>query len=102
MCSRIFRIPAKGLAFFPAMTQFHWPAHVRRKIANKNYLEMVHDVAGCAYDFGPLFYMNEDERDWMMETKAKVGDRCIAVCMSGSRVDKMHPRLPALVSQTDE
>lgn len=89
----------QSLAFFPAQTQFHWPAHMRRKIANKNYLEMVHDVAGCSYDFGPLFYMNEDERDWMMETKAKVGDRCIAVCMSGSRVDKMHPRLPALVSR---
>jgi FkbM family methyltransferase len=87
------------LAFFPASTQFHWPAHVRRRLANKNYLEMVHDIAGCAYDFGPLFYLNEDERDWIKETKAKVGERCIAIVMSGSRVDKTHPRLPGLVSR---
>jgi FkbM family methyltransferase len=87
------------LAFFPAMTQFHWPAHVRRKIANKNYLEMVHDIANCAYEFGPLFYASEDEHKKALETKAKVGDRCITVCMSGSRIDKLHPRLPGIAAR---
>lgn len=87
------------LAFFPAMTQFHWPAHVRRKIANKNYLEMVHDIAGCIYEFGSLFYSSEDERKRALETKAKVGERCIALCMSGSRVDKLHPRLPGIAAR---
>ena len=87
------------LAFFPAMTQFHWPAHVRRKIANKNYLEMVHDIAGCSYEFGPLFYSSDEERAKALETKKKVGERCIALCMSGSRVDKLHPRLPGLVAR---
>jgi ADP-heptose:LPS heptosyltransferase len=87
------------LAFFQASTQFHWPAHVRRAIANKNYLEMVHDIAGCGYDFGPLFYASEEERDAALKTKAKVGDRCIALCMSGSRNDKLHPLLPTIVAR---
>lgn len=87
------------LAFFPASTQFHWPAHVRRKLANKNYLEMVHDIAGCTYDFGPLFYSSDDERRKALETKSKVGPRCISIVMNGSRVDKLHPRLPGLVTR---
>jgi ADP-heptose:LPS heptosyltransferase len=88
-----------SLAFFPEMTQFHWPAHVRRKIANKSYLEMVLDIAGCGYDFGPLFYLHPSEYEDIMKTKAKVGERCIAIAMSGSRVDKTHPRLGALVAR---
>jgi FkbM family methyltransferase len=87
------------LAYFPEMTQFHWPAHVRRRLANKSYLELVLDIAGCSYDIGPLFYLHPSEYEEIMKTKAKVGERCIALCMSGSRVDKMHPRLGALVAR---
>jgi FkbM family methyltransferase len=87
------------LAFFTASTQFHWPAYVRRRMANKNYLELVHDIAGCGYDFGPLFYSSDEERAKALETKAKVGDRCIGLVMSGSRIDKLHPRLPGIVAR---
>lgn len=87
------------LCFFPQMTQFYWPAHVRRALANKNYLEFIHDIAGCGYDFGPLYYASDFERTHAIETKAKVGERCIALCMSGSRNDKLHPRLPGIVSR---
>jgi FkbM family methyltransferase len=87
------------LAFFPASTQFNWPAHVRRKLANINYLEMVHDIAGVGHDFGPLFYASEAEKAKALETKAKVGERCIALCMAGTRIDKLHPRLPAIVAR---
>jgi FkbM family methyltransferase len=85
------------MAFFQCMSQFHWPAHVRRRIANKSYLEMQCDLAGCDYVFGPLFYASPEERTKALETKAKVGERCISIVMSGSRIDKLHPRLPALV-----
>ena len=87
------------LAFFPASTQFHWPAHVRREIANKNYLEIVHDIAGCGYDFGPLFYSSEAERAQALETKAKVGERCIAWVLSGTRIDKVHPHSPGIIAR---
>jgi FkbM family methyltransferase len=85
------------LAFFPAMTQFHWPAHVRRRVANKSYLEMQCDLVGCDYVFGPLFYASPEEKTKAIETKAKVGKRCIGIVMSGSRIDKLHPRLPGVV-----
>ncbi len=87
------------LAFFPSMSQFHWPAHVRRQLANKNYLEMVHDIAGMPYDFGPLFYMSDLEREDALRTKRKIGERAICVVMSGSRLDKSHPRLPGVVAR---
>lgn len=87
------------LALFPAATQFHWPAHVRRRICNKNYLEMVHDIAGCAYDFGPLFYASSEEHEKALETKRKVGERCIAWCISGTRIDKIHPHAPGAIAR---
>ncbi len=70
---------------------------MRRELANKNYLEMVHDIAGCTYDFGPLFYMSDVEREKALKAKAKVGKRAIAMVMSGSRNDKSHPRLPGVI-----
>ena len=38
------------LAFFPAQFQFQWPAEARRKLADKSYLEQVHDVALVPYE----------------------------------------------------
>lgn len=87
------------LAFFPASTQFHWPAAVRRRLAGKNYLEFVHDIAGMPYEFGPLFYASEEERDGARETKKKIGPRCIAWCLSGSRIDKVHPHAPGIIAR---
>lgn len=87
------------LAFFPASTQFQWPAHVRRKIANVNYLEIVHDIAGVDYNFGPLFYASEAERAQALETKTKVGPRCIAWILSGTRIDKIHPHAPGIIAR---
>ena len=60
-------------ALFPAMTQFWLPVEYRRKICAGSYLETVHDIAGIAYDFGPLFFPTEEERERAVTTKAKLG-----------------------------
>lgn len=88
-----------ALAFFPESTQFHWPAEVRRKLAAHNYLEFVHDIAGAPYDFGPMFYASEAEEANAIATKAKIGDRFIAWCLSGSRLDKVHPHTPGIIAR---
>lgn len=88
-----------ALAFFPASTAFWWPAHVRRRLCNYNYLEMVHDIAGCGYEFGPLFYSSPSEHDRSLETKERVGKKAIAWCLAGSRLDKMHPYTPGIIAR---
>src|SRR5262245_66197721 len=62
-----------SLAMLPSMTQYQWPASARRKYFAHNYLEFVHDVVGVPYQFGPLFFPTEEERDQAIVTKRKLG-----------------------------
>lgn len=78
-------------ALFPGQTQFHWPASYRRKMCKDNYLETVHDVCEVPHEFGPLFFPTDEEKAKAIETKAKVGGRCVAWVISGTRLDKCHP-----------
>lgn len=87
------------LALFTASTQFYWPADVRRKLCDRSYLELIHDIAGCPYEFGPLFYASQEERAQALATKALVGPRAIAWCLSGTRYDKMHPYTPGIIAR---
>jgi ADP-heptose:LPS heptosyltransferase len=80
------------LAFLPAQCQFQWPAEVRRKLANKSYLEMVHDICGISYDhIAPDFFPTEEEVTVANETKSKIGARFIAWVLTGTRLDKIYP-----------
>ena len=78
-------------AFFPHMTQFNWRADYRRKIAAGSYIETVHDIAGVPYEFGPLFFPTDEEKERAAETKAKIGPKTVGWILSGSRIDKLHP-----------
>jgi ADP-heptose:LPS heptosyltransferase len=89
------------LALVPAQTQFYWPNSIRRRICGYSYLEMIHDVCEVPHDFavGPRFYPTEGEREQALETKAKVGDRVIGWCISGSRLDKIYPYAPMAIGR---
>ena len=86
------------VSLFPAQTAFYWPAHFRRQLCNRSYIETVHDIFGVPYEFGPLFHPTELERE-QRETKAKVGERCIGWCLSGSRIDKVYPYAPMAIAR---
>jgi FkbM family methyltransferase len=89
-------------ALVPASTGFTWPMQYRRKLCGGNYLETVHDVLGMPYEFGPLFFPTEEELDHARETKRRlIGDdgKLIAWCISGTRVDKIHPLSPLIISR---
>lgn len=93
-------------ALFPSQTSFYWPASWRRAYCGRSYLEMTHDVAEVPHIFdpGPRVYVTEEERCKAAETLAKVrgafGRRfVVGVPVSGSRLDKSWPHLPALVSK---
>jgi ADP-heptose:LPS heptosyltransferase len=80
-------------AVFQHMTEWWWPDDYRRKICAGSYLETVHDIAGVPYDFGPLYYVTDEEKDRALETKHRLmGDKkCVTWILSGSRIDKVYP-----------
>lgn len=91
------------LAVFPAMTYFWWPDAARRKLFGKSYIEMVHDIVNVPYEFGPLFFPTDEERDHAIQTKYSLpgGTRRAVVgwCISGTRIDKMYPQSPMAIAR---
>src|SRR5215475_52428 len=75
-------------ALFKHSTAFWWPADYRRKLCAGNYLETQMDIAGVPHMFGPLYFPTQDELEFVRRSKAKIGDRCVAWVLSGTRIDK--------------
>jgi ADP-heptose:LPS heptosyltransferase len=86
-------------AYFKTMTNFWWPAEIRRKICAGSYLETVHDIAQVPYDFGPLFFASEEERASALATKQKIGSRFVLWVLSGTRIDKVYPYAPMAIAR---
>jgi len=83
-----------ALGFLQNQCQYHWPPAARRKLADHNYLEFACDMAGVPYDFGPLFFPTDEERDHARETRRKYCGNAplIGWCITGSRPDKIYPQ----------
>ena len=89
-----------SLAMLPAQTQSQWPSSARRKYYGHNYLEFVHDIAGVPYEFGPLFFPTDEERDQAIVTKRQIGaGPIIGWPINGSRVDKNYPKAPTTIAR---
>jgi ADP-heptose:LPS heptosyltransferase len=86
-------------ALLPAQTAFWWPPSMRRKMCNRNYLEIVHDIMEVPYEFGSLFFPTDGERSVAAETKSRIGDKVIGWCLSGTRLDKIYPYSPMVVAR---
>lgn len=78
-------------AVFKTMTTFWWPPEMRRKVCAGSYLETVHDIAGVPYEFGPLFFSSDEERDCALRIKKQIGERFVLWVLSGTRIDKVYP-----------
>lgn len=77
---------------FKTMTSFWWPPEYRRKLCAGSFLETVHDIAGVPYEFGPLFFASEEEREFAQEAKRRLNiDRFILWVLCGTRIDKVYP-----------
>jgi ADP-heptose:LPS heptosyltransferase len=86
-------------AVFQTMTSFWWPADYRRKVCAGSYLETAHDICGVPYEFGPLYFPTDEERERARETKRKVGERCVTWVISGSRIDKVYVNTGLVVAR---
>src|SRR5262245_4780194 len=49
-------------ALHMANTAFWWPVEYRRKLCAGSYLETACDIVGVPYDWAPLFYPTEEEK----------------------------------------
>lgn len=88
------------VALSPVQTQFYWPQEWRQWWCGRSYLEMVADVVGAPHEFqGPLYFPTEEEMAKAIETKKKVGPRCIGWVVAGSRLDKFYPHSALAISR---
>jgi FkbM family methyltransferase len=89
-----------AMALLPAQTAYWWPAAFRRKHYNYSYVEYVHDVFGMPYEFGPLFFANEEEKEAAQYTRRAIGaKRLIGWVLTGTRVDKIYPQAGLAVAR---
>lgn len=86
-------------ALFVGQTHFYWPASFRRKFCGQSYLETIHDICEVPYEFGPLFFPTDAEKELALKTKKMVGEKFIAWVISGTRIDKLHPYASMIVAQ---
>lgn len=82
---------------------FYWPAEVRRKLCNVNYVQFMHQVSGLPYretapdaDFAQRFYPTDAEVAWAKAERAKREGRVVVLGNAGSTAPKWWPYAPAL------
>jgi ADP-heptose:LPS heptosyltransferase len=84
---------------FKTMTLFWWPPEMRRKLCAGSFLETVHDIAGVPYEFGPLYFVTEEERNNARKVTKIIGDRYVCWVLSGTRIDKVYPYAPNAIGR---
>ena len=69
-----------------------WPAAVRNKYMNVNYVEFQHDLAGVPGPYRMKFYPSETELTWAKMERHKMGDGPVILwVLAGSAFHKMTP-----------
>lgn len=84
---------------FPQMSDFYLPEDYRRKRCAGNYIETAHDIMGVPYEFGPLFFASDEEKEYALRVKKQIGERCVLWVLSGTRVDKVYPYTTSAVAR---
>ena len=77
---------------------FYWPKEARHKHMNRNYLEMVHEIADVPLPPRAKFHATPDEMAWAKKQKEKAGT-AIVYSLSGSSIHKAWPHLDALIAR---
>lgn len=85
----------------PGSAKDNWPAELRRKMLNVNYMEFTHDLAEVPHNFHQRFYARDDEKKLALEQRKElIGDRpLIGWVLRGSSVHKVWPYVRAVVAR---
>ncbi len=81
------------LLMHPNEAAYYWSHEARHKEMNRNYLEVLHDVAGLPYDFRQRFFPTADELDWSREQRAGLEGPLVVVAPTGSGLPKTWPHV---------
>jgi ADP-heptose:LPS heptosyltransferase/predicted SAM-dependent methyltransferase len=73
---------------------FYWPAEVRRRQCDQNYVEFMHRVAETQYELAQRFYPTAEERAWAKAEREKLAGRVIVLANAGSTAPKWWPYAP--------
>lgn len=81
-----------NLLALPGRSNHAWPANLRRKLLNVNYMELQHDLAEVPHDIAPKFYATDEEKAWAKKERASIGgDLLVMYSLAGSSVHKVWP-----------
>lgn len=90
----------RTLVYFEDQVQFWWDDIARRALANANYLERTHDLAGVPHDFAPGFFPTDAEKAWAKQmVDGWSAKPLIGVVCAGSNMDKVWPKMPHAVAR---
>lgn len=74
---------------------FYWPAELRRRLCDRNYVELMHEVADVPYALEQRFYPTTAERAWAKKGRAEFAGRVVVMVNGGSTIPKWWPYAPA-------
>lgn len=84
----------------PGRTNAIWPAWVRTKYMDVNYLEFQHDLANVPLPIKPQFFATQEEKAWARsERKRFGGDYFVMYVLAGSSVHKVWPHMDTLFAR---
>jgi ADP-heptose:LPS heptosyltransferase/predicted SAM-dependent methyltransferase len=75
----------------PGRTKHLWPADVKHKMMNVNYLEFTHALAGVPMPPKQRFFPTDHEIKWAKKERKKINGRVIMWALAGSSVHKTWP-----------
>jgi ADP-heptose:LPS heptosyltransferase len=76
----------------PSHPTYYYDHEARKRLFNKNYLELTHDIVGVPHDFdGARFYATAEETARAAQIKKEIGRPLVAWVLTGSSVHKFHP-----------
>ena len=82
----------------PIRMSHRWPAAVRHKYLDVNYLEFAHELAGVPFKPAVRFYDTPEEQRWAREQR-KQDEYLIMFALSGSSHHKSWPHMDQAIAQ---
>jgi len=82
----------------PGRALHQWPPALRHKMANLNYVEVSHQLAGIPHDPYIRFYPTQEEREAMRRERSKMGKKVLVWSLAGSAIHKTWAGLDNIVA----
>jgi len=80
-------------------SQFEWPAGLRHKYMNHNYVQFSHEIAGIPHSPAVKFYPTLDEKQWASKERKKMGKGPVVMwSLAGSSVHKTWSGLDNIIA----